>query len=51
MPWFRWPFGVLVLGVAGALVAPGGVSAVPARSRCRPTAFVSNGGSELGVDD
>jgi hypothetical protein len=32
---FRWPFGVLVLGLAGALVGvvPDGVSAVPARSR------------------
>jgi YVTN family beta-propeller protein len=39
---FRWVLGVLVLGLAGALVVPGGVSAVAARSRCRATAFVTN---------
>jgi YVTN family beta-propeller protein len=35
-----------VLGLAGALVGvvPDGVSAVPARSRCRSTAFVANFG-------
>jgi YVTN family beta-propeller protein len=35
---------VVVFGLAGALVGvvPDGVSAVPARSRCRPTAFVTN---------
>jgi YVTN family beta-propeller protein len=37
---------VVVLGVAAALVVPGGVTAMPARSRCRPTAFVTNAGSE-----
>jgi YVTN family beta-propeller protein len=41
---FRSVRGVLVLGLAGALVgvAPDGVSAVAARSRCRPTALVTN---------
>jgi YVTN family beta-propeller protein len=39
---FRWVLGALVLGLAGALLVPGGVSAVAARSRCRPTAFVAN---------
>src|SRR4029450_4728466 len=33
---------VVGLGLAGALVVPGGLSAVPARSQCRPTAFVTN---------
>jgi YVTN family beta-propeller protein len=33
----------LVLGFSGALVVPGGVSAVTARARCRATAFVTNG--------
>jgi YVTN family beta-propeller protein len=33
---------VVVLGLAGALVVTGGVSAVAARSRCRATAFVNN---------
>src|SRR6516165_799524 len=44
---FRWVRGVVVLGLAGALVGvvPGGVAAVPARGRCRATAFVSNVGS------
>jgi YVTN family beta-propeller protein len=39
---FRSVRGVVVLGLAGALVGvvPDGVSAVPARSRCRATAFV-----------
>jgi YVTN family beta-propeller protein len=48
---------VLVLGVfglAGALVGvvPDGVSAVPARGRCRATAFVANGlsGSASTID-
>jgi LysM repeat protein len=41
----RFVLVVVVLGVAGALVVPGGVSAVPARGRCRPTAFVANSGS------
>jgi YVTN family beta-propeller protein len=47
MPWFRWVRGVVVLGLAGALVGviPDGVSAVAARARCRPTAFVTNIGS------
>ena len=41
---FRWARGVVVLGLAGALVGvvPDGVSAVAARSRCRATAFVAN---------
>ena len=44
----RWARGLVVFGLAGALVGvvPDGVSAVPARSRCRPTAFVSNTGSD-----
>src|SRR5512133_2425491 len=35
---------VFVLGLSAALVGvvPGGASAVPARSRCRATAFVAN---------
>jgi YVTN family beta-propeller protein len=39
---FRWVRGVVVLGLAGALVGvvPDGVSAASARSRCRATAFV-----------
>jgi hypothetical protein len=38
--------GVLLFGLAGALVGavPDAVSAVPARPRCRPTAFVANNG-------
>ena len=36
---------VVVVGVAAALLVPSGVSAVAARSRCRPTAFVANTGS------
>ena len=38
----------MVLGLAGALVGvvPDGVSAVPARSRCRQTALVTNRGSD-----
>src|SRR5262245_19480579 len=43
---FQWVPGVLVLGLAGALVAPGGVSAVPARVRCRATVFVANESSD-----
>ncbi len=41
---FRWVPGVVVLGLAGALVGvvPAGVSAVTARPRCRATAFVAN---------
>src|SRR5215831_15883417 len=50
----RWVRGVVALGLAGALVGafPGGVSAVAARSRCRPTAFVTNsgGGSVSTID-
>ena len=44
---FRWVLGVVVLGLAGALVGvvPDGVSAVPARTPCRATAFVTNTGS------
>ena len=44
---FRWVRGVVVLGLAGALVGvvPDGVSAVAARARCRATAFVTNSGS------
>jgi YVTN family beta-propeller protein len=47
MPRSRLVRVVLVLGLSGALVGvvPGGVSAVPARSRCRATAFVTNNGS------
>jgi YVTN family beta-propeller protein len=43
---FRFVLGVVVLGLPGALVGvvPDRVSAVPARPRCRPTAFVSNNG-------
>jgi YVTN family beta-propeller protein len=39
---FRWVRGVVVLGLADALVGvvPDGVSAASARSRCRATAFV-----------
>ena len=44
---FRWVRGVVVLGLAGALVGvvPDGVSAVAARARCRATAFVTNAAS------
>jgi YVTN family beta-propeller protein len=42
---FRWVRGVVVFGLAGVLVVPGGASAVPGRSRCRPIAFVGNAGS------
>jgi YVTN family beta-propeller protein len=47
MPRFRLVLGVLVLTLAGALagVDSDGVSAATARSRCRPTAFVANTGS------
>jgi len=43
---FRWVRGVVVVGLAEALVGvvPGGVAAAPARGRCRATAFVSNVG-------
>ncbi len=41
---FRWVRGVLVLGLADALVGlvPDGVSAGPARKECRATAFFTN---------
>jgi YVTN family beta-propeller protein len=41
---FRWVLGVVVVGLASALVGvvPGGVAAVAARGRCRATAFVVN---------
>jgi hypothetical protein len=41
---FRWVRGVVVLGLAGALLGavPEGMSAVPARKECRATAFVTN---------
>jgi YVTN family beta-propeller protein len=41
---FRWVRGLVVLGLAGALVGvvPDGVSAVAGRARCRPTAVVAN---------
>jgi YVTN family beta-propeller protein len=44
---FRWVRGVLVLGLAGALVGvvPSGVSAVAGRARCRANAFVANSNS------
>jgi hypothetical protein len=47
MPRFRWLLGALVLGLAGALVGAvqATASAVPARARCRATAFVANNGS------
>jgi YVTN family beta-propeller protein len=47
MPRFRSVLVVVVLVLAGALVGvvPDGVSAVAARSRCRPTAFVGNANS------
>jgi len=40
----RWVHGVVVLGLVVALVGvvPDGVSAAPARARCRPTVFVTN---------
>jgi YVTN family beta-propeller protein len=48
MPRFRWVLGVVVLGLAGALVGvvPDGVSAVATRKECRVTAFVDNGTSD-----
>jgi len=44
---FRSVRAVVMFGLAGALVGvvQDGVSAVPARARCRPTAFVTNIGS------
>src|SRR5829696_3162712 len=41
---FGWVRGVVVLGLAGALVGvvPDGVSAVAGRAPCRATAFVTN---------
>jgi YVTN family beta-propeller protein len=46
MRWFRWVRGVVVFGLAGALVGvgSGGVPASAARARCRSTAFVTNSG-------
>jgi YVTN family beta-propeller protein len=43
---FRWVRGVVVFGLAGALVGLGPVrlSSVPARRQCRATAFVTNSG-------
>src|SRR5215211_2124661 len=45
---FRWVLGALVLGLSGALVGvvPDGASGVAGRSRCRPTAFVTNTSSD-----
>src|SRR5262245_42026023 len=45
---FRGIRGVVVVGLAGALVGvvPDGVSALPARARCRVTAVVANAGSD-----
>jgi hypothetical protein len=45
---FRWVRGVVVFGLAGALVGvvPDGVSAVEARKECHATAFVTNSGSD-----
>jgi YVTN family beta-propeller protein len=43
---FRWVLGVVVFGLAGALVVPDGLSAVAGRGRCRATAFVTNAGSD-----
>jgi DNA-binding beta-propeller fold protein YncE len=42
---FRWVRGVVVVGLAGALVGvvPDGASAVAGRARCRPIAFITNG--------
>src|SRR5262249_33253995 len=42
---FRWVRGIVLFGLAGALVGvvPDGVSAVLARQKCRPAAFVANG--------
>jgi YVTN family beta-propeller protein len=44
---FRCVLGVLVFGLAGALVGvvPDGVSAAAPRGRCRATAFVTNANS------
>src|SRR5262249_55812783 len=51
---FGWVRGVVVLGLAGALVGvvPVGASAVPARAPCRPTAGVGNidGGTVSTID-
>jgi YVTN family beta-propeller protein len=43
---FRLVGGVLVLGLAGALVVPSGGSAEAGRAPCRPTAFVADNGSD-----
>jgi YVTN family beta-propeller protein len=45
---FRWVRGVVVFGLAGALVGvvPDGVSAVAGRARCRATAFVTNSNND-----
>ena len=44
---FRWVRGVVVFGLAGAVVGviPSGVAALPARAQCRATAFVTNNAS------
>src|SRR5262245_56150276 len=51
---FRWVPVLMAFGLAGALVGvvPSAASAAPARSRCRPTAFVTNreGGSVSRID-
>src|SRR5262249_5661456 len=39
---FWWVRGVVVLGLASALLVPAGVSGASARRECRPTAFVPN---------
>jgi YVTN family beta-propeller protein len=45
---FRWVRGVVVLGLAGALVGvvPDRVAAAAGRARCRATAFVTNSNSD-----
>jgi YVTN family beta-propeller protein len=50
---FRLVLGVSAFGLAGALagVVPNWGSAVPARSRCRPTAFVTNGSGTVSTID
>ena len=50
---FRWVRGVVVVGLAGALVGvvPSGASAMPARSRCRPTAVVTNANGTVSTID
>jgi hypothetical protein len=53
MPRFRWVLGVLVPGLAAALVGvvPVGASAVAARKGCRATAFRHQRRQWHGVDD